>query len=109
MIDQRKKSTADVKSNNSSTLSEVLAWKPRLFLLIGGFISVCAVTVGVLGWQLTIAAGKDNVSAMIEEIEFLIINQLAVYINQAGESLTRITQISSDNFQVGKSQIVKIY
>ncbi|KAJ3008177.1 UNVERIFIED_CONTAM: hypothetical protein HDU68_003207 [Siphonaria sp. JEL0065] len=35
----------------------------------------------------------------MEQIEFLIINQLSVYINQAGESLTAITQIQSDNFQ----------
>ncbi|KAJ3009940.1 UNVERIFIED_CONTAM: hypothetical protein HDU68_002411 [Siphonaria sp. JEL0065] len=88
-----------VKSNVSSTMTEVLAWKPRLFLLIAGFISICAITVGVLGWQLTMAAGKDNVASMMEQIEFLISNQVSLYILQAANSLTAVTRMQQTYFE----------
>ncbi|KAJ3009938.1 UNVERIFIED_CONTAM: hypothetical protein HDU68_002409 [Siphonaria sp. JEL0065] len=91
-----------VKSNVSSTMTEILAWRPRLFLLIGGFITMCAVTVGVLGWQLTMTAGKDNVASMMEEIEFLISNQVSTYILQASETLTAITHMQKSYFEIGQ-------
>ncbi|KAI9334733.1 hypothetical protein BDR26DRAFT_866671 [Obelidium mucronatum] len=44
------------------------------------------------------AAGKNNVSQMIEEIEFLISTQISNYFIGAGETLQAITTMQSDMF-----------
>ncbi|KAJ3027564.1 UNVERIFIED_CONTAM: Fibrocystin-L [Siphonaria sp. JEL0065] len=85
-------------SKKSTALEERNYLRPRFALLLSGFVAICAVTVGVLGWQLTMSAGKSNVSTMIEEIEFLIANQIANYFVQAGDSLTEITAMQAEMF-----------
>ncbi|ORY38002.1 hypothetical protein BCR33DRAFT_789400 [Rhizoclosmatium globosum] len=91
-----------VGSQTSSTMSQVLKYKPRLFALMAGFICTCAVTVGVLGWQLTMSAGKQNVGALIEEIEFLVSNQVSNYILQSAETLLLINAKQAELFRTNK-------
>ncbi|KAJ3288702.1 hypothetical protein HDU79_004628 [Rhizoclosmatium sp. JEL0117] len=89
-------------SHTSSTMTEMLRRKPRLFLLMAGFICACAVTVGVLGWQLTLSAGKENVSQLIEEIEFLVSNQVSNYLLDSAQTLAKINAMQAEMFRTGK-------
>ncbi|ORY53816.1 hypothetical protein BCR33DRAFT_732601 [Rhizoclosmatium globosum] len=89
-------------SHTSSTLTQVLKYKPRLFALMAGFITACAVTVGVLGWQLTLAAGKQNVGALIEEIEYLVSNQVSNYILKTAQTLAFITAKQAEMFRLNQ-------
>ncbi|KAJ3288709.1 hypothetical protein HDU79_004635 [Rhizoclosmatium sp. JEL0117] len=91
------------KASVSSTLQEALQYRPRLFILMAGFICTCAVTVGVLAWQLTMAAGKTNVVTMIEEVEFLISNQVSSFLVSSAQSLADITNIQAQMFTVESS------
>ncbi|ORY38000.1 hypothetical protein BCR33DRAFT_442825 [Rhizoclosmatium globosum] len=87
-------------STASSTMTEVLKYRPKLFMIMAIFICVCAVTVGVLGWQLTMTAGKQNVGSLIEEIEFLVSTQVSAFITNSAQTLGQITAIQDSMFTV---------
>ncbi|KAJ3288708.1 hypothetical protein HDU79_004634 [Rhizoclosmatium sp. JEL0117] len=85
-------------STASSTMTEVLKYRPKLFMIMAIFICVCAITVGVLGWQLTMAAGKQNVGSLIEEIEFLVSTQVSAFITNSAQTLGQITAVQDSMF-----------
>ncbi|KAJ3285525.1 hypothetical protein HDU79_007258 [Rhizoclosmatium sp. JEL0117] len=93
---------ASAISTASSAMAEALRNKPRLFVLLSAFTAVCAVTVGVLGWQLTLMGGRANVNSMIEEIEFLVSTQISTYVLEASTMLSTITDTQVKLFEVGE-------
>ncbi|KAJ3068572.1 hypothetical protein HDU98_008284 [Podochytrium sp. JEL0797] len=94
---QRRPSQAGSKT--SSRLTAALAWKPRLYMLISGFVAICAVTIGVLGWQLTLNAGHANVASLMEEIELLVSTMIMTYFDDMAQTLSALTLIQSQMFQ----------
>ncbi|KAJ3068722.1 hypothetical protein HDU98_008143 [Podochytrium sp. JEL0797] len=86
-------------SKTSSRLTAALAWKPRLYMLISGFVAICAVTIGVLGWQLTLNAGHANVASLMEEIELLVSTMIMTYFDGMAQTLSALTLIQSQMFQ----------
>ncbi|KAJ3068573.1 hypothetical protein HDU98_008285, partial [Podochytrium sp. JEL0797] len=97
MAPQRRASLADSKT--SSRLSEALKWKPRLYMLISGFVAICAVTIGVLGWQLTLNAGSAKGESVWPEIESLVSNLIASYFADTSQTLSALTLIQSQLFR----------
>ncbi|KAJ3073159.1 hypothetical protein HDU98_002131 [Podochytrium sp. JEL0797] len=86
-------------SQTSSRLTAALRFKPRLYMLISGFIAVCSVTIGVLGWRLTLNAGSSNVNSLMEQIESLVSNLVQSYIVDTSATLTSITKIQARMFK----------
>ncbi|KAJ3063708.1 hypothetical protein HDU98_000497, partial [Podochytrium sp. JEL0797] len=90
---------AEVKVSFVDAIKYEIRWKPRLLVLMSGFIGMCTIVVGVLGWQLTLTAGQETLGSLIEEIESLVSIQLSDYVIQASQSLSAVTQMQAKMFQ----------
>ncbi|ORY41341.1 hypothetical protein BCR33DRAFT_718956 [Rhizoclosmatium globosum] len=88
---------ASVVSNNS-VVEKLSNYRPRFFMLMSSLIAICTITVGVLGWQLTFNAAKRNIESLVSEIEDVVSNQIATYIQDEARTLMKICQMQAGMF-----------
>ncbi|ORY47484.1 hypothetical protein BCR33DRAFT_764468 [Rhizoclosmatium globosum] len=89
-------------ATTASVVKKLKGFRPRFFMLMVLFIAVSAITVGVLGWRLTLAAAKDNIEELIKELEDLISNQVLTFVLEEAERLSELVQLQADHFRTGK-------
>ncbi|KAJ3077808.1 hypothetical protein HDU99_000961 [Rhizoclosmatium hyalinum] len=94
-------STATVASTASSIsiVEKLKGWRPRLFMLMTLFIAASSITVGVLGWRLTLDAAKNNINDLVQEIQDLISNRITSYIVDEGSRLSDFVALQQDLFR----------
>ncbi|KAJ3287462.1 hypothetical protein HDU79_005678 [Rhizoclosmatium sp. JEL0117] len=87
-------------SNGFETVaSKTFRGRPRFFVLMIAFLAVSAVTVGVLGWQLTLRAAKYNIESLVIEIEDLISAQIMSSVVNQFHKIEQLTALQASLFR----------
>ncbi|KAI9340225.1 hypothetical protein BDR26DRAFT_361258 [Obelidium mucronatum] len=89
----------DTKASKTTTIHRLNSrYRPQFFLLIVALLATCTVTVGVLGWQLTLGAAKGNIESLVQEMQDLVSNHISSYIREESMILQEITALQAKMF-----------
>ncbi|KAJ3285012.1 hypothetical protein HDU79_007688 [Rhizoclosmatium sp. JEL0117] len=86
----------------SAFVHKAVSGRPRFFVLMILFICTSTITVGVLGWQLTLRSATDNIHSLVAEMEDLVSDQIFGIINDAASSLQELTALQATYFRQNK-------
>ncbi|ORY47457.1 hypothetical protein BCR33DRAFT_764451 [Rhizoclosmatium globosum] len=98
----RQSSTIASTATTESVVKKLQGWRPRFFMLMTLFIAASSITVGVLGWRLTLNAAKKNISGLVEQIENLISDRVSAYMLDESVRLTDFVDMQKELFRTNQ-------
>ncbi|KAI9350593.1 hypothetical protein DFJ73DRAFT_831981 [Zopfochytrium polystomum] len=74
-------------------------WRVPLFVLILSYVAVSTVTVGVLGWQITMLAASSSIQDLASQIQARTSSQILSLISQNANVVTRVVSFQREMFR----------